>query len=190
MSTIIAGEFESKTPADQAVARLHAAGVEDANLCRFRVNPAGEHDQLPIGGDRDESPGAKKAETGGVAGAVVGGAVGAVVGVASAALIGPMAVPLALGVGAYTGSLVGGLNATDETSRAFVRRAGELIAINVSAGSVGEAEVARILAECGGDPVERAEGTWANGEWADFDPLRPPNLIGPASSRAAAPPAR
>lgn len=188
MSTIIAGEFPSKTPADMAMARLRAAGISNDDICLFHVNPPGGHDRTAIGGDRDESPGAKQAEKGGVAGAVVGGVVGTAVGAASAVLIGPMAVPLGVGVGAYTGSLVGGLNATKETP-AFVRKAGTLIAVNLSNGNVPEEQVIRILSESGGDPIERAEGTWADGEWADFDPVLPPNLVQP-SSMGAAPPAR
>lgn len=188
MNKIIAGEFPSKTPADMAIARLRAAGVSNDDICLFHVNPPGEHDRTPIGGDRDESPGAKQAEKGGVAGAVVGGVVGAAVGAASAVLVGPMAVPIGLGVGAYTGSLVGGLNATKDTS-AFVRSAGELIAVNLSGGNVPEDQVIRILSESGANPIERAEGTWAGGEWADFDPILPPNLVS-VSSTGAAPPAR
>lgn len=188
MSTIIAGEFPSKTPADMAMARLRAAGVSNENICFFHVNPPGAHDRTPIGGDRDESPGAKQAEKGGVAGAGVGGVVGAAVGAASAVLVGPLAIPIALGVGAYTGSLVGGLNATEETP-AFVRPAGNLVAVNLSGGNVPEDQVIRILSESGGNPIERAEGTWAGGEWADFDPVLTPNLVS-VNSTGAAPPAR
>lgn len=188
MSTIIAGEFQSKTPADMAMARLRAAGVSDDDICLFHVNPPGGHDRTPVGGDRDESPGAKHAEKGGAAGAVVGGVVGAAVGAASALVVGPLGIPLGAGVGAYTGSLVGGLNATEDTP-AFVRKAGELIAVNLSGGNIPEDQVVRILAESGADPIERAEGTWADGEWADFDPVVPPNLIQP-SSMGAGPPAR
>ena len=53
-----------------------------------------------------------------------------------------------------------------------------------------EGAVARLLelgAECGAIQVERAQGTWADGEWADFDPLVPPHLIGGREMNAPRP---
>jgi hypothetical protein len=59
-----------------------------------------------------------------------------------------------------------------------VRPAEAMVAVNVDAGSIAEDEVIRIFEECGAHQVERAQGTWANGEWADFDPVSRPQLIG------------
>ena len=38
----------------------------------------------------------------------------------------------------------------------------------------------RIFEEASAQQVERAEGTWTDGEWADFDPVSRPRLIGGA----------
>lgn len=89
MTTIIAGGFDVYSKTQAALERLRAAGVSAENTCEFRVNPPGEHDATPIGGDRDESPGAKHADAGATKGAAIGAAVGAAVGVVAAPLLGP-----------------------------------------------------------------------------------------------------
>jgi hypothetical protein len=181
MTTIIAGGFDVYSKTQAAIQRLREAGVAEANLCEFRVNPAGEHDQTPIGGDRDESPGARTEEGGASKGAAIGAAVGVVAGIAATPLMGPAGIVAGAGVGGYTGSLVGGLNAvSDEVQPRHddVRPAEALVAVNIDAGSVSADDVIRIFEECGAQQVERAEGVWADGEWADFDPVRPPSLIG------------
>jgi hypothetical protein len=76
MTTIIAGGFTTSDAAERAMQHLIAAGVNEDNLCSFRVNPPGEHDGLAIGGDRSESPGATQAGGAGV-GAYTGALVGA-----------------------------------------------------------------------------------------------------------------
>ena len=92
MATIIAGGFAVSDRADAAMQRLLDAGVDDDNLCSFRVNPPGEHSQLAIGGDRHESPGATKAGGGAAVGAAVGAAAGAAAGMAASPLLGPVAI--------------------------------------------------------------------------------------------------
>ena len=71
MATIIAAGFETYVEAQDALARLQRAGVNSEYLCEFRVNPPGMHDETPIGGDRDESPGAQHAESGATKGAAL-----------------------------------------------------------------------------------------------------------------------
>jgi hypothetical protein len=61
---------------------------------------------------------------------------------------------------------------------AQVRPAESLVAVNVGGSTVGGDQVVRIFEECGAQQVERAEGLWADGEWKDFDPIAPPQLIG------------
>ncbi|HUP28619.1 MAG TPA: hypothetical protein VM122_00495 [Usitatibacter sp.] len=181
MTTIIAGGFDVYSKTQAAIARLREAGIVAENLCEFRVNPPGEHDRTPIGGDRDESPGAKHAEKGATTGAAIGAAVGVAVGVVATPLLGPAGIAAGAGVGGYTGSLVGGLGEVSGESQPDhedVRPAEAMVAVNVDAGSVSADEVIRIFEECGAHQVERAEGMWANGEWADFDPVAPPRLIG------------
>ena len=66
-----------------------------------------------------------------------------------------------------------------------------MIAVNATSSDVARETIARILKENGAVEVEDAEGTWANGTWADFDPLRPPHRVDeppPIPSRAPSPP--
>jgi hypothetical protein len=181
MATIIAGGFDVYSKTQAALQRLREAGIADVDLCEFRVNPAGEHDQTPIGGDRHESPGAKHAEKGAGKGAAIGAAIGTAAGVVATPLLGPAGIVAGAGVGGYTGSLVGSLGeVSDETQpdSEDVRPAEAMVAVNVDGGSVPADEIVRIFEECGARQVERAEGLWADGEWQDFDPVSAPQLIG------------
>jgi hypothetical protein len=181
MTTIIAGGFDVYSKTQAAIERLRSAGVAAENLCEFRVNPPGEHDRTAVGGDRHESPGAKHADAGASKGAAIGAAVGAAVGVVATPILGPAGIAAGAGVGGYTGSLVGGLGeVSGETppDNEDVRPAEAMVAVNVDGGAVPAEEVIRIFEECGAHQVERADGLWANGEWADFDPVSAPQLIG------------
>jgi hypothetical protein len=180
MAIIIAGGFENVVEAQDAMARLRSAGVGEDSICEFAVNAPGQHDRTPIGGDRAESPGALTAGSE----AVKGGALGAVAGA---------------GVGAYTGSLVGGMKGgvdrEPQPDHTVLRPAEALVAVNCDGASLGEVEVVRILEGAGAWQVERTEGSWANGEWVDFDPALPPQLIGgrdpnAGTGRGTAPPPR
>lgn len=178
MSTIIAGRFDNQKQADTAVALLRDAGVGEYEVSILALNPPGQHDRYPIGGDRDESPGAKKADGGAAKGAAIGGVVGLAVGAVATPVLGPIAPAAGAGVGAYTGSLVGALGSMDDGPRPDqVRRAGTLVAVNASSTDVPQDRISRVLHEAGADPVERADGTWDQGRWADFDPLKPPRKI-------------
>lgn len=181
MANIIAGGFDAHVDAEAALARLEQSGVRPENVCSFRVNPPGEHHNLPAGGDRDKSPGAVNAQKGAGKGAAIGGAIGAAAGAAATPLMGPAGIVAGAAAGAYTGSLVGGLKRMDnepQPGHAQVRPAETLIAVNVDADGPAMEEVIRLFEECGARQVERTEGRWENGEWADFDPLTPPQLIG------------
>jgi|SRR5687768_6547056 len=187
MTTIIAGGFQTHDKANAAYLRLQEAGVPLEYVCSFRVNPPGEHDDTPIGGDRDESPGAKNADSGAVKGAAVGAVAGAAAGAVASPLLGPVAIAGGAGVGAYTGALVGALGAMDKrTHRDEIRPAENLVAVNIDDGNIPAERAVEIFRECGADQIERAEGTWANGEWADFDPVTPPHLISPSQERPRA----
>jgi len=39
--------------------------------------------------------------------------------------------------------------------------------------------VVELLQRMGATDIERAEGIWRNGDWVDFDPLAPPQLVEP-----------
>jgi hypothetical protein len=190
MATIIAAGFETYVEAQEALQRLAAAGIDREHLCEFRVNPPGMHDETPIGGDRHESPGAQNADSGATKGAAVGAAVGTAAGVAITPFLGPAGIVAGAGVGAYTGSLVGGMKkGVDETPQpdhTVLRPAEALIAVNVDGAGVPEDAVVRAFEEAGAWQIERTEGRWENGEWADFDPLAPPHLIGGRDPQAGA----
>src|SRR5690606_36735755 len=57
MATIIAGRFAQQEEVQHAIAALQQAGAPAAQITSFYVNPQGQHDLYPVGGDRDESPG-------------------------------------------------------------------------------------------------------------------------------------
>ena len=204
MATIIAGGFETYVESQAAYARLAEVGVPSDQVCEFRINPPGMHDQTPIGGDRNESPGAHQADSGASRGAVVGAVVGTAAGIAATPLMGPAGIVAGAGVGAYTGSLVGGLKSgVDQEAQpdnTRVRPAEAMVAVNVDAAGVPESEVIRVFEESGAWQIERSEGRWENGQWADFDPVSAPQLVGgrdpqaisgrdaQAHARGAAPP--
>lgn len=182
MATIIAGGFETYVDAQAAMQGLRDAGVNPEFVCEFRVNPPGMHDRTPIGGDRDESPGAHRADSGAVKGGAIGAVVGTVAGVTATPFLGPAGIAAGAAVGAYTGSLAGGMKAGVDSEaqpdHTIVRPAEALIAVNVDGAGLAEADVVRVFEGAGAWQIERTQGTWANGEWADFDPVVPPHLIG------------
>lgn len=177
MATIIAGRFEQQEQADALIRELRQAGVPADRFTCFFVNPPGHHDRFPLGGDRDESPGATEADSGALKGAGIGGAIGLGVGVAAAPLGGPAAVAAGAGVGAYVGSLVGALREVGEHGEpARLRQSGLLVAVHTIHGDE-EQWVIDLLLTAGARDIERAQGQWRAGEWTDFDPIRPPALV-------------
>lgn len=182
MATIIAGGFGQYVDAQAALARLDEAGVDRAFVCEFRVNPPGMHDKTPIGGDRQESPGARTAGDKAASSGAMGAVAGAIAGVTATPFLGPAGIAVGAGVGAYTGALVGGMKRgvdhEAQPDHSTVRPAEALVAVNCDELPIGEIDVVRIFEQCNAWQVERTEGTWANGEWADFDPTLPPHLIG------------
>lgn len=187
MATIVSGWFETQTRADEAIAALAGEGFEADEVDSFYLAPPGQHSDLPLS-DLDEhqhSEGTKDAAKGAVKGAVAGGAVGLAAGAVAAAAtapLGPAAVVAGAGVGAYVGSLVGGASASrdsniEDASRAepIERPAGAMV--SVYADRVGESEAIKTLRGHGAIGIERADGQWVDGKWADFDPHVPPRLI-------------
>lgn len=179
MSTIIAGRFQQQSEVEKAVEELQHAGFPQEQISSFYVNPAGQHDTYPIGGDRALSPGAKETDKG----AALGTAGGAAAGMAAVPVLGP-AGPL---VGAYVGALIGGLSQTTEEgdkgeandveNAQPVRQSGMLVAVAVADGH-HEDRAVDVLRSLGASDIEREEGTIENGDWVDFDPVAPPTLIG------------
>ena len=190
MATIITGSFQQQDDAQQAWSDLLRAGFGAGQMTKFFVNPPGQHDLYPIGGDEDESPGTENAAAGAASGAAVGGVVGAAVGLATLPALGPGAAVAGAGVGAYTGSLYGALGNTDsknnpETQSARdelrhsepLRRSGMLVAVSAPASERQDTAL-RILRAHGAIDIERTEGTIVAGEWTDFNPLTPLRLVG------------
>ncbi|HXS53171.1 MAG TPA: hypothetical protein VN782_11620 [Usitatibacter sp.] len=189
MATIIAGGFDVVTDADAAVERLRQAGVRTEDLCTFGVNPAGEHDRLPGGGDRRASPGAKDEGKNAGKGGAIGAAAGLAAGAATTPLLGPAGLAAGAAAGAYVGSLVGGLSGMSkepQPGHETVRPAETLIAVNVDSGDPPADDVVRLFEECNARQIERTDGRWENGQWADFNPASAPHLIGGRDAREAA----
>ncbi len=181
MSTIIAGGFENITYGNRALERLTEAGVDTEYICTYRVNPPGMHDRTPIGGDRSASPGARHEHDNAAKGAAVGAAAGIAAGAAMTPFLGIGGIAAGVGVGAYTASLVGGLTGTQkepQPGHEDLRPAEMLVAVNADAAGIDEGSLTRLFEECGAWQVERAEGAWDDGVWADFDPATRPHLIG------------
>jgi hypothetical protein len=187
MTTIISGTFQQQEAAQSAWSALAAAGA--GRTTRFFVNPPGQHDLYPGGGDEDKSAGTDDAGGGAAAGAAVGGSIGVAVGIATLPLLGPAAVAAAAGVGAYAGSLYGALGNIDDKNTGVdtvanqvpsggdaVRKSGMLVAIAAPTAAEQDAAI-RILRAHGATDIERAEGTIVAGEWTDFNPLAPLRLV-------------
>ena len=181
MSNIIAGGFENIEYGNRALQRLSEAGVDKEYICTYRVNPPGMHDRMPIGGDRDASPGTRHEGGNAAKGAAIGAAAGLAAGAAMTPFLGPAAIAAGVGVGAYTASLVGGLKGTDnepQPGHEDLRPAEMLVAVNADATGMDEETLTSIFEESGAWQVERAEGQWVDGVWADFDAATRPHLIG------------
>lgn len=190
MAKIIAGGFETYVESQAALARLREAGVPSDMVCEFRINPPGMHDQTAVGGDRDESPGAKGADRGATKGVAVGAVVGTAAGIAATPLLGPAGIVAGAGVGAYTGSLVGamrsGVDQEAQPDHTIVRPAEAMVAVNADGASIVREEIVAIFEQSAAWQIEESAGRWENGQWADFDPVSVPNLVGGRDPEAGA----
>ena len=181
MSSIIAGRFQTFDQAESAAEALVIANVKRQDLSVFYVNPPGQHDVTPIGGDHiDADPGARESTSESVEGASAGGAVGLALGIAAAALtgVGAAAAVAGAGVGAYTGSFAGALSGAGDGKHptAAPRQAGVLVAVHVADLERTQRAI-EVLSAAGAHEVELADGAWLDGEWKDFDPVAPPRLV-------------
>ena len=189
MTTLITGNFKQQSDAKQAMADLAGAGFATDQMTTFYVNPPGQHDLRPLGGDEENSAGTAHAGAGAAGGAAAGGVIGAVVGLTTLPLLGPGAAVAAAGVGAYVGSLYGALGKMDEDddpetiaanaalSRSQpLRHSGMLVAVSAPA-STQQATAIRILRSLGATDIDQPEGAIVAGEWPDFNPLTPLRLV-------------
>jgi hypothetical protein len=190
MTTIITGSFQQQDQAQEAIVELVRSGFSTDQTTSFFVNPPGQHDRYPIGGDEDESPGTQHTAKAALSGAAVGGAVGVAVGLATLPVLGPGATIAGAGAAAYAGSLVGALghlhDATgpdDEAatqkhkdSEAPRRKSGMLVAV-CAPTSTQQATAICVLRARGAADIEQAEGTFTAGQWSDFNPLTAVTLV-------------
>jgi hypothetical protein len=185
MTILISGNFQQQDEAQRALSDLAGAGFAAAQTATFFVNPPGQHDRYPIGGDEDESPGTEAAAAGSASGAAVGGVIGVAVGLATLPVLGPGAAVAGAGVGAYAGSLYGALGNTDDKNNPETpaaredlrrseppRKSGMLVAVSAPASAQQDTAI-RILRAHAATDIERTEGTIVAGDWTDFNPLTP-----------------
>ncbi|RJF97186.1 hypothetical protein [Noviherbaspirillum saxi] len=184
MTTIIAGRFQEQTEVDDTLAELLHAGFSRDRVSTFYCNPSGQHALFPIGGDHNLSPGAKESGKSVAAGAVAGAAVG----VAATPILGPVGTVTGGLVGAHLGGLVGGLSgmkekgdpgdhAEDMENAVPMRHSGMMVAVAVPDDGEYEDRAIDVLRSAGAMDIERAEGTIENGDWVNFDPVTPMNLV-------------
>lgn len=190
MSTIIAGRFQQQEQAAQVLAALTNSGFSADEVTTFYVNPPGQHDLHAIGGDEKASPGARESGKGAAKGASVGGAVGLAAGIAALPVVGPAGLVAAAGVGAYTGSLGGAMESTDQQEvdenrthpvsdrpvETIERKPGVLVAVRADESGSQNSAI-EVLQSHGAEDIECASGTLSAGQWSDFDPLATVTLI-------------
>jgi hypothetical protein len=184
MTHIIAGGLQQQEQVQEIIDELQRAAFSENDITSFYLNPPGQHDLLPLGGDRENSPGTKDSGTGSAVGIAGGGIVGAVVGLAGLPVLGVLAPALGAAVGSHVGSLVGsfaemrdkGDAEADGENRYEQRKSGMMVGVNVI--DAGEEQIAiRILRSFGAQHIERSEGNIVNGEWLGFNPIAIPVLI-------------
>lgn len=183
VTTIIAGRLQQQSALEDTIEELVRAGFARERISSFYVNPPGQHDAYPIGGDHAVSAGAKQTDKG----AAIGVAAGAAAGFAAAPFLGPVGAITGGLLGAHIGGLVGGLSemkeegetgkhAEDIDNVAPLRHAGLLVAAAID-DCDQEERVVRIFRAMGASDIERAEGTIEDGDWVDFDPVSTPALV-------------
>lgn len=118
MKTLIVGRFERYDQGETAAHALQQAGFPADEMSLFYINPQGQHDLHPLGGDEDESAGTHHAGSHAVASAAGGVGIGGLIGLATLPVLGPAGPLLGAAVGAYTGSLVGALGGMKQSEEA------------------------------------------------------------------------
>ena len=179
MSTIVVGHFEHVEQRDSALAELSRQGFAADEFGPYYLNPPGQHGLRRFGGDVSSDEGASTAGKGAVKAAAIGGAAGLAIG----SIAGPVGALAGAGVGAYVGSLAGALGETHEphAENATIEHpveppAGPAISVCVDRPG-SEASAAGVLRQFNARQIERASGLWADGEWQDYDPRKPTEIL-------------
>ena len=186
MAKIICGHFDVSVKADAALQELLGAGFTRNEVDTFYTPPPGQNNLTGFGGDVHSDAGARKAGGGAAVGAAIGAAIGAfivLIGVRTGLIpqsdFTPAFLLFGAALGAYVGSFMGAMvkmrhgsarNATPE--HPIEAPAGRMIAVLIGAPDA-EARIIELLRRHGARKVFRAEGTWRNGSWQDFDPRSP-----------------
>lgn len=173
MDNIIAGRFQTDDEARAAAASL-ADLVNKSDICVFFNNQPGAHDSEKDERSSGDQGAAKGAATGAGSGSIIGGTIGTLAG-------GPAVGAIAAAVGGYTGSLAGTAGGLPDQGEAtnkgpHPRSAGMMVAVHV-VNSDNSHKIIERLRHHGATDIERAQGTWVNGDWVDFDPTTPPQLV-------------
>lgn len=184
MSNIIAGFVQQQDQVAKLMLALQSAKFDGKHTSSFYVNPPGQHDILPQGGDRFDSPGTKEVLTGVVIGASGGSLLGAALGTVAIPIAGLFAPALGAAAGAHIGSLIGSVSemkdkgATEEGGENVLRqrRTGMMVAVSVK-NTIEEAEAIQIFNSFGAVDIESCVGQIVDGDWHDFDPLTTPHLV-------------
>jgi hypothetical protein len=193
MNSIINGNFQDLNAAKRAITDLLGTGFSADRTSCFSVEIPGhnadtyasEATVLEADGQAKEAP---QAAEGALSGAALGGAIGAAVALATLPVLGPIVAATAVGVGAYGGSLYGALGgmaaaASEETEASIMamqnakhRQSGTLVAV-VANDDVQQDTAKRILHSHGALDIELRDGTLQNGQWLDFNPNLPLQLV-------------
>jgi uncharacterized membrane protein len=173
MNNIIAARFQTDDEAKAASASL-ADLVDKNDICIFFNNQPGAHDSERDASSSGDQGAATGATTGAASGSVVAGTIGTIVG-------GPAVGAVAAAVGGYTGSLAGTAGGLPDKGEAtnegpHPRSAGMMVAIRV-VNADNSNQIIERLRSYGAVDIERAQGKWVNGDWVDFDPVTPPQLV-------------
>jgi hypothetical protein len=148
----------------------------------FYTGPAGRHAVTAIGGDASADAGTVHAGRGAATGGLVGAAAGLAVGAAFASA--PISIPVMLtaaAVGAYGGTLVGGVAATEDGSdkpdteaHPVARPGGVVIAVRTDRADDAPARALARLRAGGAIALERAtDARWRDGSWVGWNPVEP-----------------
>jgi hypothetical protein len=184
MSHIIAGFVKQQEQVAKLMLALQSAKFDEKRISSFYVNPPGQHDILPQGGDRFDSPGTKEVLTGVAIGASGGSLLGAALGVVAIPIGGPFAPALGAAAGAHIGSLIGSVSEMKDKGETEVggenvlrqRRTGMMVAVGVQ-DTNEEVEAIQIFNSFGAVDIESSAGTIVDGDWRDFDPLTTPHFV-------------
>ena len=186
MEQILAGRFKTKSDAD-AVAALMTQYVDPTDICIFHNNAPGQHDAVAVDEGVDDEPGAEDAGKSSAGTAVAAGLTAGAVG----ALGGPVVALAAAAVGAYSGSMVGGIaglgDHDNEPPAPELRPGGVMLAVRIADPLIEKRVIATLRAQGAAD-IEQAQGEWRDGDWVDFNPVAAPRLVESVSPEPASGP--